>query len=132
MARRVRSERDDTEWKVKRVWLPEGLRPVGPRQIVGGSVRPHQYAGLGVLLSPLFSVVFGIPALVILLPLRLARLTSWTIEAVARPWGRRGPTEAMQWRVKGWSESERALDDVADALRRGVEAPQVEGADRES
>lgn len=98
---------------------------------MSGSSSPQRYAGLGVLVSPLFTLVLGLPALVILLPLRFAKLASWTIEAVARPWGRRGPAEVMHWSVKGWSESKRVLDELCEALRRGENSPRIAGAQRE-
>ena len=131
MKRRVHSQRDNLDWTVRRVWLPEGLRPVGVRQMHSGTHSPQQYAGLGVLLSPLFTLVFGIPALRVLIPLRLAKLASWRIEAQTRPWGRRGPATVLAWRVKGWAESERAMDDVAAALERGENNPRIASAERD-
>src|SRR3982751_3501211 len=104
MSRTVHAERNSLTWTVRRVWLPEAVRPVGVRQIHSGSAYPSRYAGVGVLLSPVFALLFAIPTLVVLLPLRRAKLASWRVEAVARPWGRRGPAHLLAWRVKGWEE----------------------------
>jgi hypothetical protein len=131
LSRRVHDEPNDLDWSLRRVWFPEGLRPVGPRQIMSGSVRPSPYAGVGVLLSPLLSVVVGIPVLLVLVPLRFAKLVSWRIEATARPWGRRGPRAVLAWRVKGWEESRAALDELAAALARGEQSPTLAGAQRD-
>ena len=131
MRRRVHSERDDLDWTVRRLWLPEGLRPIGVRQVHSGAARPSSYAGLGMLVSPIFTVVFGLPTMFVLLPLRFARLAPWRVEAVSRPWGRFGPTRTMHWRVKGWAESARAVEEIAAALGRGERQPDVSGAERD-
>jgi hypothetical protein len=131
VARHAHSERNNLDWTIRRVWLPEGLRPVGMRQMHSGTHAPNEYAGLGVLISPLFTVLFGIPALLVLTPLRFAKLVAWRIEAVARPWGRRGPATLHAWRVKGWAESEQAITEIAAALERGETSPQPSGAERD-
>ena len=95
------------------------------------SHQPHAYAGLGVVVSPLFTLVFAIPTLLVLIPLRFAKVVAWRIEAVARPWGRRGPATLLAWRVKGWAESERAMDEIAAALERGEMDPQIASAERD-
>ena len=95
------------------------------------SHQPHEYAGLGVVVSPLFTLVFAIPTLLVLIPLRFAKVAAWRIEAVARPWGRRGPATLLAWRVKGWAESERAMDEIAAALERGEMDPQIASAERD-
>ena len=97
VALRVHSERENLDWKVRRVWVPIAVRPMGPRQIEGSVGR---YAGAGMLVSPIFALLFAIPTMLVLLPLRFARLASWRVEAVAYPWGRRGPKTVMGWRVK--------------------------------
>jgi hypothetical protein len=131
MSRTVRAERNSLTWKVRRVWVPEAVRPIGPRQMYSGSARPTQHAGLGVLLSPLIALTFAVPVLLVLLPLRLAKLSSWRVEAVARPWGRRGPAHVLAWRVKGWKEGSRAIHEIAAALERGETSPQISSAKRD-
>jgi len=37
------------------------------------------------------------------------------------------PPEAKAWKVRGWRRSRDALEEVADELRRGVEAAPEEG-----
>ena len=125
MARWAHAANNNLDWKIRRVWLPEGIRPIGAREMHEGSTRPHQYAGLGVILSPLFTLVFALPTLAVMVPLRLAKLSGWRIEAVAKPWGRRGPATVLAWRVKGWSKSHAAIEEIAHALERGETNPQI-------
>jgi hypothetical protein len=60
--------------------------------------------GHGVLAVP-FSLVFFlslvIPTMLVVLPLRLAGVLSWRVEAVTYPWGQRKPADVKAWRVKG-------------------------------
>jgi len=86
---------------------------------------------MAVVVSPLFTLFFGIPALLVLLPLRFAKLASWRIEAVTRPWGRRGPATLLAWRVRGWAESEQAIAEIAAALERGEDDPRLAGVERD-
>ena len=130
MARRVHSESANLDWTIRRIWLPEGLRLVGIRQIYSGSHQPL-HNNVGALFSPLFTLVFGVPALLVLIPLRFANLVGWRIEAVTRPWGRLGPATMLAWRVKGWAESERAMEEIASSLERGETDPQISFARRD-
>lgn len=138
MRRRVHAERNNLDWTVRLVWLPEAVRPIGVKQIHSGEVgaggRLQQNTSLfGILLSPLITLVVGIPVVVIVLPLRYAAVMAWEVEAIAWPWGKRGgPATVMRWSVKGrgMDEPRRVIDDVAGALERGETQPQVAGARR--
>jgi hypothetical protein len=83
MARHVHSRRESLDWKVRRVWVPEAVRAIGPRQMQSASVGAGRCAGAGVLFSPLLSLVLAIPTLLVLVPLRFAGLAAWRVEAVA-------------------------------------------------
>jgi hypothetical protein len=131
--RRLHAAKNNLDWIVRLVWLPEAIRPIGVRQIYSGSVGvgASRAGGFGVLLSPLISLVVGVPTMLVVLPLRFAGVLSWEVEAIARPWGRGGPATIMRWRVKGWSEARRVIDEVAGQLEAGETQPRVEGAQRE-
>lgn len=131
MRRRVHSSSNNLDWTVRRLWLPEALRPSGIRQLdAPGPAQLTLFTSLGFIFSPLFSLVAAVPAMLVLLPLRFAGHASWEVRAEARPWGRRGPPEIMRWRVKGWHGSAQAVEDVAAALERGETQPQIAGAVR--
>ncbi|HEX3054539.1 MAG TPA: hypothetical protein VHP82_00190 [Gaiellaceae bacterium] len=140
MRRRVHAARDNLDWSVRLVWLPEAIRPIGARQIYSGKVgvggRFDQNTSLfGILLSPLITLVVGIPVMAILLPLRYAGVMAWEVEAITWPWGKRGgPATVMRWSIrgKGMSGIERIVEEIAAALERGETQPQVSGARRES
>jgi hypothetical protein len=131
---------DNLTWTVNRLWLPLAARPVTPTDSIrinarpggtsfGGAVwgNPANFAAPGLLLGLLFLIV-TIPFMPVILLLRARRVTSWTLRATCRPWGRRGPKQVMHWRVRGWAESERALQEIAAAFARGDGAPNVPGA----
>src|ERR1700722_2047615 len=135
MKRGVHSPKDNLDWVVRLVWFPEAIRPIGPRQVYEGSVGrgAGQTAAFGVLFSPVLFLIFVIPTVLVVLPLRYARVMSWEVEAVARPWGKRAPAVLKRWRVKGRSaELRRVVDEIAAALERGEEQPQVAGARRDT
>ncbi len=84
-----------------------------------------------------FAIVFGVlwclltlPILPLVLFLRRVGVCSWTIEARARPWGRRGPPMLLVYSVKGKERSETTLRELAAALERGEGAPTIPGAER--
>ena len=137
MRKRVHADKNNLDWVVRLRWLPEAIRPIGVRQIYAGHVGAgggiDQNSSLwGVLLSPLITLVVGLPVMAVMLPLRLAGVVSWEVEAIAWPWGKRGgPVMVMRWRVKGWSEAHRVVDDVAAALQRGETQPSIAGATRD-
>jgi hypothetical protein len=80
---------------------------------------------IGLLLAVLVT-----PFMPIIIALRLARITKWTLEASARPWGRRGPRQVMRWEVKGWAESDMALQLLVDGFKKGDGAPDVPFGER--
>lgn len=132
--RKVHSSKGNLDWVVRLVWVPEAIRPIGPRQVYEGSVGRGAGAtgGFGVLVSPILFLIFVIPTMLVVLPLRYARVMSWEVEAVARPWGKRAPAMVKRWRVKGRSEElRRVVDEIAAALERGEDQPQVAGAVRD-
>jgi len=132
--RNVHSSKDNLDWVVRRVWVPEAIRPIGPRQVYEGSVGLGAVGtgGVGVVLSPILFVIFVIPTMLVVLPLRFARVMSWEVEAISHPWGKRAPAMLKRWRVKGRSEDlRRVVDEIAAALERGEDQPQVAGAVRD-
>ena len=140
MRRRVHADRNNLDWSVRLVWLPQAIRPIGLRQVYSGKAgvggRFDQNSSLyGILLSPLITLVIGIPVMAIVLPLRYAGVMAWEVEAITWPWGKRGgPATVMRWSVKGkgMDNVERIVDEVATALERGETQPQITGARRES
>jgi hypothetical protein len=72
--RRLHAAKNNLDWTVRLVWLPEAIRPIGVRQIYSGSVGvgASRAGGFGVLLSPLISLVVGVPTMLVVLPLRFA------------------------------------------------------------
>jgi hypothetical protein len=132
--RKVHSSKNNLDWVVRVVWVPEAIRPIGPRQVYEGSVGhgAARTGGFGVLVSPILFLIFVIPTMLVVLPLRYAQVMSWEVEAVTRPWGKRAPAMVQRWRVKGRSgELRRVVDEIADALERGEDQPQVAGAVRD-
>jgi hypothetical protein len=132
MRRRVHADSNNLDWTVRRLWLPEAVRPVSVRQVHSGAARANDYAGVGVLVSPIFSLIFALPTMLVLVPLRLMGKASWEIEATARPWGRMGPVHVRRWRVKGWSQSRQAVEEIAAALGRGETDLQLAGVTRDA
>jgi hypothetical protein len=128
--RRVTSP-DGLSWKVKRLLLPMGMRPLSaidllesatPRRTLmdGGERVPdavHSWTGplpLGVLFVPLM-----LPLLPAVLLLRRLRLLPWTVEARSHPWGRRFPPIVHSCDVRGGKEATAAVGELADRLARG-------------
>ena len=140
MRRRVHADKNNLDWIVRLVWLPEAIRPIGVRQIYSGKVgsggQIDQNTSLfGILLSPLITLVVCVPVMAVVLPLRYAGVMEWEVEAITRPWGKRGgPATVLRWRVKGkrMDEVKRVVDEVARALQLGETQPVIAGARRES
>jgi hypothetical protein len=154
--REVHSDNENLNWTVRLVWTPTAIRPIGPKQIYEGHVgtgidqtlpldafsrgdvslgRGGTPTGYGIVVLPLsvlVFLVFVIPVMLVVLPLRYARVLPWTIEAITYPWGKHGgPPDVLWWRVKGrHGELERVVDEIAAALGRGETAPVVAGAVR--
>lgn len=135
MKREVHSAKDNLDWKLRLVWAPNAIRPIGPRDIYAGKVGGGVGAtgALGVPFSLLMFLILVIPVMAIVLPLRYARAVAWHIEAIAYPWGKRGgPAQILRWRVKGRrAELQRVMDDIAAALESGNRNRQISGATRD-
>lgn len=128
---------NNLEWKVKRQLLSDWMRPIGPetamRQDAGGQADgllggTSGWTGPAALFGLLWMLA-TLPLLPLVLLLRRLGLV-WTLEAVTRPWGRRGPATVLRYHVRGRSEVEAALADLAAKLERGDGAPIVVGAER--
>jgi len=138
MRRHVHADKNNLDWTVRLVWLPEAIRPIGLRQIYAGKVGgPHlvdQNTPLyGIVLAPLLTLVLAIPVMAIVLPLRYSGVMAWEVEAITWPWGKRGgPPTVMRWTVKskGMDEVKRVVDEIAVALGGGDTQPQIAGARR--
>jgi hypothetical protein len=128
---------NNLEWKVKRQLLSDWMRPIGletaarpyrggpPDSLVGGGGL-----GLPALVFGLLWLLATLPVLPLVLLLRRLGLVPWTLEAVTRPWGRRGPATVLRYHVRGRREVEVALADLVAKLERGDGAPIVVGAER--
>jgi|SRR5579864_3447148 len=133
---------DNLEWTVKRLIVPDVMRPMSRTEIldaatprrtsvdgISGSV-PDAYQGvtgpipLGVIISVLL-----LPLVPVVLVLRYARLLPWTVEARAYPWGRRYPPVVLSYAIRGHDEASRAKDELAAALARGDGSPALAGAE---
>ena len=70
--------------------------------------------------------------LVLVLSPLLIPLAFVTKIVLRRPWWveAKSPGQIMRWRVRGWSESGRVVEDVAKALEAGVREPSPSGAER--
>jgi hypothetical protein len=137
MERRVHSAKNGLDWKIRLVWTPVAIRPVGPRQVYEvTTARGGLGAGIGILAIP-YSLavffVFVIPVMLVVLPLRYARVLAWRIEAITFPWGKRnGPATLLSWRVKGRrDELQQVLAEIAAALERGNTNPEIPCAVRD-
>lgn len=85
---------------------------------------------LAIPFSLVFFLALVLPTMLVVLPLRLAGLMSWRVEAVSYPWGRRKPADVKAWRVKGhWGELQRVVNELAAALERGEQRPRVANAE---
>jgi hypothetical protein len=138
MAARKVSAPNNLEWKVKRQLLSDWMRPLGieaaSRQHMHGppdSLRGNNsgWNGLAVLFGLLWTMV-TLPLLPIVLLLRRRGLLAWTITAVARPWGRRGPATVLRYHVRGKGETDAALEHLVARLQAGDGAPVLPGAER--
>jgi hypothetical protein len=136
---------DGLRWKVKRLIVPTGMRPLtrtemldvsAPRRtVVHGMSRQIPDAmgawtgpiPLGFLLMPVV-----LPLVPIVLLLRRWRLLPWTIEARAHPWGRRYPPIVLTYAIHGGAESRRAFGQLVEALSRGEGSPRIDGAEKVS
>jgi hypothetical protein len=130
-------------WKVKRLIVPTGMRPLTRTDVLDvATPRRTQVAGmsrqipdamggwtgplpLGFLLVPL-----ALPLVPVALLLRRLRLLPWTIEARTHPWGRRYPPIVLTYAVRGGAETRRAFDQLVEALGRGDGAPVIDGAEK--
>jgi hypothetical protein len=128
---------DGRSWIVRRriVWprwreLDVGVSPLDALDVAGFGDSPAVYivgavvvvaiALVIVLLLPL--ILFVAEALVALVAIALLRGT-WLVEAsTSGP-----PPEIKAWKIKGWSQSRRAVDEVASEIRVGAEAAPTEG-----
>ena len=133
---------DNLEWIVRRLIVPNGMRPLSRTEIldaatprrtsidgVSGSVPDVVVGVTGPLpLGALFSLL-AMPFVPLVLALRYARLLRWTVEARAHPWGRRYPPVVLSYAIRGHEEASRALDELAEALLRGDESPTLTGAE---
>jgi hypothetical protein len=138
MAARKVSAPNNLEWTVKRQLLPDWMRPLGieaaSRQHMRGTADGLMggnsgWNGLAVLFGLLWTIV-TLPLLPIVLLLRRRGLLPWTITAVTRPWGRRGPATLLRYHVRGKDETDAALEHLVARLQAGDGAPVLPGADR--
>jgi hypothetical protein len=111
------------EWTVRRLLVVN--RPLSPR----AASESEGYA-LPALVLDAVAFTLTLPLLPLRVWLRRRGMLAWTLEATCRPWGRRGPKQAMRWRVKGDAASKDAVRAIADAFARGDGAPSVAGAER--
>jgi hypothetical protein len=130
-------------WKVKRLIVPTGLRPL-TREDMLGAATPRRTAveGMSRQVPDAFSAWTGplplgfllVPLVLPLVPfallLRRVRLLSWTIEARTYPWGRRYPPVVLTYAIRGGEESRRAFGQLVEALARGDGAPVIDGAEK--
>jgi hypothetical protein len=133
---------DRLAWTVKRLVVPNGMRPMSrmdvldagtPRRThvdgVSGSVPDAFYGVTGPLPLGALLSLFALPLLPLVLALRYARLVRWTVEARTYPWGRRYPPVVLSYLVRGHREACEALDELADALARGEGSPKLASAE---
>lgn len=139
--RRVTSP-DRLDWKVKRLVIPHGMRPMSrvdildaatPRRTsidrVSGSVPDATVGVTGPLpLGAVLSLLL-MPFLPLVLILRYVRVLRWTIEARTYPWGRRYPPVVLSYAIRGHDEALRAVHELANALKRGDGAPVLADAE---
>ena len=129
---------NNLEWSVKRQLLSDWMRPLRPedaaRQWAHGT--PDGLTGGSPRLAP-HALIFGalwtlvtLPVLPIVLLLRRQGLLPWTITAITRPWGRRGPATVLRYHVRGKSQADAALEHLVKRLEAGDGAPVLPGAER--
>lgn len=115
-------------WTVRRLLFPVGMLSHSSKQALGSTDLCFESGAppvAGVLLVP-----FVLPFIPLVLFLRWLRLLPWTIEARAYPWGKKFPPLVHAYEVRGKSEAERAMRDLATALARDDGAPVVPGTER--
>jgi hypothetical protein len=139
---------DGTTWVVRRQPLPGtrrairlrrlvGLRDVGDAGLLADSHPAGIVLGLVALVAVTVVVVLLLPLLILLAELlvilgaaavglfaRFVLGRPWVVEAVPDAAG----VQPLSWRVSGWSASRRAIHQVAEALRSGLEPRVGEGA----
>jgi hypothetical protein len=122
------SSPNNLEWTVRRQLYADWMLPLG-----GSAAKPWVGEALGgpaALLGLLWALI-TLPALPLVLLLRSRGLSPWTLVAVARPWGRRGPPLVLCYEVRGKRDAaDRAVADLVAKLARGDGAPAVAGAER--
>lgn len=130
-------------WKVKRLIVPTGLRPLGrtemldvatPRRTVVDGMSRQVPDAVGAWTGPIplafLLFPFVLPLVPVALLLRRLRVLPWTIEARTHPWGRRYPPIVLTYGVRGGGETQRAFDQLVAALERGEGAPIIVGAEK--
>jgi len=128
---------DGLTWRLRRLVVPMWMRPITPASATieyaeaarSGAMGAGRYAGPAVLFGLIWSVA-ALPLLPGVLALRRLGVVPWTVEAKARPWGRRGPPIVLLYSVRRPAAVADVLDSLARALERGDGAPLVEGAER--
>ncbi|MGZ4418956.1 MAG: hypothetical protein ACXVRV_12385 [Gaiellaceae bacterium] len=124
---------NNLEWVVKRQVLADWMRPVGisaNAPLHGDSYNARSGVGGVAVVFGLVWMVLTLPLLPFVLLLRSKGVTPWTITAVARPWGRRGPPMFLRYHVRGSEAADKAGSDLVAKLERGDGAPEVVGAER--
>src|ERR1041385_1735575 len=120
------------DWTVKRLLVPQGMRPMGRTDILDAAAPRRTYVdGVAGAVPDAFFGVTGplplgallmlvlLPFLPLVLALRYARVLRWTVEARAHPWGRRYPPVVLSYAVRGNREAGGAVGELPDALARG-------------
>lgn len=129
---------DGLEWRIRRLILPGWMRPIGlwaaaaPYYETTSLSAPRGgsgYAGPAIVFGLLWCLL-ALPLLPLVLLLRKLGFSAWTVEAHARPWGRRGPPMVLLYQVTGRENAEVVLRGLAAALERGEGAPVIPGAER--
>jgi hypothetical protein len=133
--RRVRGP-TGLDWTVKRLLVPEGMRPMSRTDVLDAASPRRTYVdGVAGSVPDAFSAPTGppplgallalamLPLLPLVLALRYARLLRWTVEARTYPWGRRYPPVVLSYAVRGNREATEAVGELADALARGESSP---------
>lgn len=127
---------DGTAWTVSRRREPRDDAPDtgrraqqrfwnGPAGWSLSAVAIAGFVGLS-LLSPIAALVVAALLVAVELADQARRLCGpWLVEARAS-----GPERSLVWRVEGRRRSEAAVDEVAGALARGRESPDVGGGER--
>ena len=129
------------QWKVKRLVLPIGMRPLSPTEMLDAAT-PRRTVVDGVpgrlpdaVMAPTGPLPLGFVLLPLVLPflpfvllLRAVRVLPWTVEARAYPWGRRFPPIVHSYEIRGRDESLRAVGLLAESVARGDGSPVILGS----